>query len=417
MASAPVTESSPSKSAIARIFESLKYRDFKLLWVGNLATQAGYWMFSVGQGWLMLQLTEENRALWLAVLGAVGGIPLLLFSLVGGVLADRFDRKRLLLIYQAVNLVSITVFAALVWFGWVQIWHVLAIAFIFGTSQSLNIPLRQSLVPSLVAREDLLNATALTSAAWNAMRVVGPSLAGIIIATVDTKGIFVIMVPAYIWAMIWVFQMNIPAKLVVRHVHPVRNLFDGLQFIRRDKVILSLIFTITIPTLFALPYLQFVPLFASDILQVGPQGLGFMEGAVGLGALIAALGVAGLGQIRHKGLLMIIVMTAYSALVGLFGISPNFVLSLVLLWFSGIAWSILNALNSTLLQYATPDEYRGRVFSVYALTFGFQPIGNLLIGMIANGVGPREAVFIGGMLGVLGTLALAWINPRLRKTD
>ncbi|MBI5880252.1 MAG: MFS transporter [Chloroflexi bacterium] len=412
-------DQSAARAALGRIFGSLKYRDFKLLWIGNLATQASYWMFSVGLGWLVIQMEDTNRAGWLALLGVASGVPLLIFSLLGGVLADRFERKRLLMTYQAGSLVFISVFAALVAFDLVQMWHVLLIAFLFGVAQALNIPLRQALVPALVDRSDLLNATALQSAAWNAMRVVGPALAGMLIATVDTKGIFILMVPSYIWAMIWVAQMEIPPH-PPRHraVHPVRNLVDGLQFMRRDATILTLILTVTVPTLFSLPYMNFVPLFASDILQVGPGGLGVLQGAVGVGALIAALAMAGLTGTSRKGLWMIVVMVGHSVVIALFGLSLNYYVSIALLFVSGIAWSVMNALNSTLLQLATPDEYRGRVFSVYALTWGFQPLGGLLIGGLAEALAsPAYAIAITSMVGAVLILLATVMSPHMRRME
>ncbi len=419
MATKLFARQSPLRRSVARTFGSLRYRNFRLLWTGNIATQAGYWMFGVAQGWLVLDMEQSNPALWLGVVGFANGLPLLLFSLFGGVLADRFDRKKLLLTYQICSTTFITIFAVLVTFHLVQIWHVLVIAFLFGSMMSLNIPLRQALVASLVEREDLLNATALNSVGFNSMRVIGPSLAGVLISTIGTLGVFWLMVVCYIWAMLWIVQMQIPPHEHTAHHErsPLRNLVDGLHFIRRDVNVLSLMLLSAIPTFFALPYLQLVPLFARIIFQVGATGLGLMEGAVGLGALLASLIVATLGAVRRKGILLVGVTIAYAALVALFGISPSFPLSLFILFISGIAWSMLGSLGSTLVQITTPDEYRGRVFSVLSLTFGMQPLGNLLIGSLAEALGAPIAVAIGGSLGALSSLLLAWRNPRIRKMD
>ncbi len=418
MATVPAADQPAAvKGAVARVFGSLRHRNFRLLWVGNLATQAAYWMFTVGLGWLLIELEDANRPFWLAMLGVASGVPLLLFSLIGGVVADRFERKRLLVIYQALSLVFIAIFAALVTFDLVETWHVLAVSFLFGAVMAMNIPLRQALVPSLVDETDLLNAIALTSAAWNAMRVVGPSLAGLIIATSSTKGIFWIMVPTYVWAMWWVVQMNIPPLPAAHRArHPIANLVDGLKFIRGDATIGLLIAAVTVPTLFALPYMNFVPLFASDILRVGPEGLGMLQGAIGVGALIASLAMAGLSGIARKGFWMVTVILAHSAVVAGFGLSQDFRLSLLMLFLSGIAWSVMNALNSTLLQLATPEAYRGRVFSVYALTWGFQPLGSLLMGTAAEAL-DSTPLAIAAVNGV-GAVLMLWMVlavPRLRR--
>jgi MFS family permease len=418
MSSRSIASMSPLRRSLGRTFGSLRYRNFRLLWTGNVATQAGYWMFSIAQGWLVVNIEHDNPALWLGVVGFVGQIPLLLFSLVGGMLADRFDRRKLMLGYQAFSTVFITVFAILVTLNLVQIWHVLIVAFLFGTAMALNIPLRQALVPSLVEKQDLMNAIALNSAAWNAMRVVGPALAGILISTIGTLGVFWIMVVCYAWAMVWVWQMDIPpAVQPAKRQSPLATMVDGVRFVWHDKNIMSLMIAVSIPTMLVLPYVNQVPLYAADILNVGATGLGMMEGAVGLGALITSLVVAGMGGVQHKGLLMIILIVAYSILVGLFGISTFFPLSLIFLALSGIAWSSLNSFNSILIQVASPDEYRGRVFAVYALTFGFQPIGNLAIGALADVRGAPLAIGLGAILSVAITVALAWRNPRMRAMD
>lgn len=417
MATGSIAQPSPLKRSLERTFGSLRHRNFRLLWTGNVATQAGYWMFSVAQGWLVLELTNSNPALWLGAVAFAGGIPLLLFPLIGGVLADRFDRKKLLLIYQSFSTVYITVFAILVTFKLVEIWHVMVVAFLFGTTMALNIPLRQALVPALVGKADLMNATALNSVGFNAMRVVGPALAGIFIATIGTLGIFWLMVVFYVWAILWVVQIELPPREPVGQSNPFKNLTDGLRFMRHEPNLISLMLSIAVPTLLVLPYLYLVPIYAKTILGVGPTGLGMMEGSVGLGALVAALVVAGMGILRNKGRIMIAVIVAYSLLVSLFALSPFFPLSLLILALSGIAWSALNALNSTLIQMSSPDEFRGRIFSVYALTFSLQPIGNLVIGPLADAFGAPVVIAGSGLLAAILSLALAWLNPRMRRMD
>ena len=418
MATSSIALPSPLKRSLERTFGSLRHRNFRLLWTGHVATQAGYWMFSVAQGWLVLELTTSNPALWLGAVAFAGGIPLLLFPLIGGVLADRFDRKKLLLLYQSFSTLYITIFAILVTFKLVEIWHVLVVAFLFGTTMALNIPLRQSLVAALVGKADLMNATALNSVGFNAMRVVGPALAGVLISTIGTLGIFWLMVVFYVWAMLWIVQMELPPREPVKQqVHPFKNLTDGLRFMRGRPDLISLMLSISVPTLLVLPYLYLVPLYAKNILGVGATGLGMMEGSVGLGALVAALVVAGMGIFRNKGRIMITVIVAYSLLVSMFALSPFFPLSLLLLALSGIAWSALNALNSTLIQMAAPDEFRGRVFSVYTLTFSLQSIGNLVIGPLADAFGAPVVIAGAGLLAAVLSLVLAWLNPRMRRMD
>ena len=404
------------KDVLTRTFSSLRHRNFRLLWIGSIATQVGYWMFNLAQGWLALQLT--NSEFWLGMVGFASGIPMLVLSLVGGELADRYNRRTLMLTYQVISMICITVFAALVTLQLVQLWHVLLIAFLFGSIMSLNIPLRQALLPDLVERDDLTNAVALQSVGWNAMRVVGPALAGVLIAYVGMEGIFWLMVAGYVWTMIMVFQMHIPNKAnAMRARHPLHNMFDGLQYIWGRKDILILMISLSVPTLFAMPYLQLMPVFARDILHVGAQGLGVLSSAVGAGALVTALAVAAMRDTHHKGRWLIIASTLFGVAVAAFGLSPSYPLSIVLLAATGVCFSVMQAFNSVLIQTLTPDEYRGRVFSVYALTWGLQPLGNLAVGWLAEAISAPWAVFIGGVVSIIGMGLLVWRSRRLWEMD
>jgi MFS family permease len=406
----------PIKRSIIRTFSSLRHRNFRLLWIGSIATQVGYWMFNLAQGWLAFQLT--NSEFWLGLVGFVSGVPMLVFSLVGGELADRYNRRNLMLIYQLCSMVFITVFAALVTLRVVTIEHVIVISFLFGSMMSLNIPLRQALLPDLVERDDLTNAVALQSVGWNAMRVVGPALAGVLIAYVGMEGIFWLMVAGYLWTLVMVFQMDIPTKTSMMQLrHPLHNMLDGFHYIWKRKDILILMLSLSVPTLFAMPYLQLLPVFARDILQVGAGGLGVLSSAVGVGALVTALVVASMGNTKRKGWWLIGASALFGLTVAAFGLSQSYVLSIVLLAATGICFSVMQAFNSVLIQTLTPDEYRGRVFSVYALTWGLQPLGNLVIGWLAETTKAPLAVFIGGMVSTLAMLVLAWRSRQLREMD
>jgi MFS family permease len=416
MAVDSVARPSVFKTSLSRTFASLRHRNFRLLWIGSIATQVGYWMFNLAQGWLALQIT--NSEFWLGLVGFVGGVPMLIFSLVGGELADRYNRRNLMLIYQLCSMVFITVFAVLVTLNLVLLWHVLLIAFLFGLMMSLNIPLRQALLPDLVERADLTNAVALQSVGWNAMRVVGPALAGVLIAYVGMEGIFWLMVAGYLWTLVMVFQMDIPTKTSIMQLrHPLHNMLDGLRYIWQRKDILILMLSLSVPTLFAMPYLQLLPIFARDILKVGAGGLGVLSSAVGVGALVTALVVASMGNTRRKGWWLIISSSLFGLTVAAFGLSQSYALSIVLLAATGICFSVMQAFNSVLIQTLTPDEYRGRVFSVYALTWGLQPLGNLVIGWLAEITKAPLAVFIGGMVSTLAMLVLAWRSRQLRELD
>ncbi len=403
-----------NRALTLRTFSSLRHRNFRLLWTGNLATQAGYWMNSVAVGWLVFEKTHS--AAWLGVSGFVSGVPLLLFSLVGGVLADRFNRWKLLMLNQMLGMGIALTYALLLTLGLIEVWHILVLSFLFGVTQAINVPTRQAMLPTLVEREDMVNAVALHSVGMNTMRIVGPSLAGVLIATIGAVGCYWIQAVGYVWAMANVFQMRVPLQLHIdRSVSPLRALMDGIRYLFGDQTLLGLMTLVAVPTLFAFPYQQLLPLFAEKILHVGPTGLGLLTSAVGSGALITALGLASAGSIPAKGRLLAVVLVLFGVAIACFALSPWFLISLIALAGAGITWSIASMLNQTLLQMTSRPEYVGRIMSVYALTWGLQPVGNLIIGGTAEVTGAPIALALGGAVSVMGTVLLLVRLPRIRK--
>jgi MFS family permease len=396
-----------------RTFSSLRHRNFRLLWTGNLATQAGYWMNTVAVGWYVYNQTES--AFWLGISGFISGIPLLLFSLVGGVLADRVNRWKLLMVNQAIGLVIAAAYVVLLLLGILEVWHVLALSFLFGITQAINIPTRQSMLQTLVEKDDLVNAVALHSVGVNTMRIVGPSIAGVLIATLGVIGCFALQAAGYVWAFINVLQMRVPPQTPIdRTRSPLRNLTDGVSYLFSDRTLLGLMLLVSAPTLLVFPYQQMLPLFAEEVLAVGPTGLGLLTAAVGIGALVTALVLASLGDIRLKGRPLAGALIMYGVTIALFALSPWFGASLLALAAAGTSWAIASALCQTLLQTTSKPEYVGRIMSVYALTWGFQPVGNLIIGSAAGVIGAPIALAAGGVLSTLLVVALLVRLPRLR---
>ncbi|MBI5878878.1 MAG: MFS transporter [Chloroflexi bacterium] len=397
-----------------KTFESLRNDNFRLLWTGNLATQAGSFINTVTVGWLVYEKTQS--AGWLGISGFVSGIPMLLFSLVGGVMADRLNRHRVMLFNQMVGMLVSLAFVALLAFDIVEIWHILALSFILGITSSINVPVRQAMVPTLVGRENVVNALALHSVGLNTMRIVGPSLAGVLIATIGPVGCFVVQAAGFIWAFINVLQMKVPPQAPVdRKVSPLRTLTDGLAYVAGDKVLFWILAVVALPTFFVFPYQQMLPLFAEKVLAVGPTGLGMLTSAVGIGALTSALAVASFGNMRGKGRLLMFGLILYPLFIGLFALSPWFAGSLVALLFAGMSWSIASAIAQSLLQTLSKPQYAGRVMSVFAVTWGLQPIGNLAVGGVADAVGAPTALAAGCVIALVLTLALFARQARLRQ--
>jgi predicted MFS family arabinose efflux permease len=303
-------------------------------------------------------------------------------------------------------------FVLILWLDRVEVWQILLLSFVLGIANSINVPVRQAMLPTLVPREDLVNALALHSVGLNTMRIVGPSLAGVLIASVGVIGCFVVQAAGFVWAFINVLQMKPPPQAPVdRAVGPLRTLMDGLVYLRNDRTLMALILLVALPTFFVFPYQQMLPLFAEGVLHVGAPGLGMLTSAVGIGALASALAVASFGNIRSKGRLLAAGLSLYGLFIALFALSPWFGASLLALLCAGMAWSVSSAIAQTLLQTLSKPQYTGRVMSVFAVTWGLQPIGNLVLGGVAEGIhNPPLALAGASFLSVALTL---WMLGRM----
>ena len=381
------------------MFAALTFRDYRLLWTSNMLTQTGRWMQEVATGWLMLELT--NSPTWLGLVGFTRGLPMLLLSLPAGVLADRVDRRRLLLSAQIVAAVLATILATLVATDLVRPWHVLVLSFLSGATMSLIFPTRQALVSTLVPRERMANAVALNSAGQNSARVFGPSLAGVMISAVGTAICFVFQAVGLIGAAIMSFRLRAPARdpnSLPANASAVANLLEGLRYIAAAPRLKGLIGLAAIPTVLAMPYMQMIPVIARDELGTGSAGLGLLMTASGIGALSGSLAVAWIGsRTRDFGNLQIITAAIFGINVALFAFSPWMPLSLVLVALTSGVSAVYMSLNNTILQMSVSDEFRGRVLSVYLMTWGLMPFGTLPMGALAEAFGAPIAVAAGGL--------------------
>lgn len=400
----------------ARLFRSVRqHAQFRLLFGASFATQLGQWFQAVALGWLALELTD--RPAFVGQVAFMTGLPMLLLALPAGVLLDRVDRRRALLSAQAGAALLALALTFIVYNGWTRPWLLLVAAAAAGTLQALAQPAMQSLVPTLVPRDDLPNALALSSAGNSSTRIVGPSLAGMVISAVGLAACFAVQTGTLLAALALTFRVGKARSTASRTVAGTgAGLLDGLAVIRRDRAMTGLLLLAAIPAFFAFPYLQMLPVFARDTLQIGPRGLGFLLGASGVGAVVGALVVAGLGQRRDRGRLLVGSGLLYGLLLSAFAQSPWPLVSGVILVSSGFVGSVYFSLNVILLQLRAADETRGRVLGALALTFGLTPLGALPIGELAQRVGAPWAVTAGALLTslLIGLLALHYGEvPRL----
>ena len=396
-----------------RTFRSLRRRDFRLLWIGTLFSGGGFWVQQTTLGWLAYALTGPG-----VMLGAVNGarsIPLLFFGPFAGVAADRFDRRTLMLVTQGINVVACAAFATVIVTGHLQVWHLFAVTIVTGIAWAFNMPVRQSVIPSLLPREDLMNAVARSAAAFNASRIVGPTIAGLMIAAIGPGENFYLQAAAYFVVALMIVQMRIPpVARASKSVSVLGNLREGAVFIWRHPTLRTQMILALAPVVIGLPYVSLMPIFASDVLQVGPEGFGLLMSAPGIGAVIGTLTLASLGNVQRKGLVLLGAILALGASLMLFSLSRWFPLSFLLLMVTGAVQMVYFTTNQTVIQLTAPEELRGRVLGVYMLNQGLLPLGSLFAGALADLFGaPAAVLLMGGFVAFLA-LAFAIRSPALR---
>jgi MFS family permease len=391
---------------IRRVAAALHHRDFRVLWFGACTSSIGTWMQSLAENWLVLTLTSS--AFFLGLDSFLQQLPIMLFTLIGGVVADRYESRRTLLASQCVQMFCAFTLAILVYTGVIRIWYILVLSFLTGFAQAFGGPAYQVLIPSIVGKEDVPNAIALNSIQFNIARVVGPLLAGATLAVFKRQGV---SEPS---AMAACFALNALSFLVVimalsslhvRYVTGARTesilheVQSGLSYVRREKTILALLILSGITTFLGFPLLTLLPIFARDIFRQGVEGYSTLMAFSGAGAIAGAVIVAWLGKFRHMGLVSLLLMTTFGVLIVVFAASRVLWLSYLLLFMTGVALMIVFSTLTSLVQLIAPNEMRGRVMSIYILAFrGGMPLGSLVSGYLASVVSAPIALGISGVL-------------------
>ncbi|MCS7246547.1 MAG: MFS transporter [Thermomicrobium sp.] len=398
----------------AHLLEALlRYRDYRLLWTSSVLTQIGQWMLQVATGWLMLQLTDS--ALWVGLLGFASGVPFLLVAAPAGALAERLDRRLLLLTCQAGAVLVSAALAGLVVTGHVTPLLLLLGTFVNGALLAANNATRQTLIPHFVPRAALQNAVALLSAGLNTTRILGPSLAGPLVAALGVGGTLLLQAGCLAVALWNTERLPAVPSPSTPGISFFRTFAAGLTYVRQSPIVLALILLASIPTIFVFPYLQLLPVFARDVLQIGPSGLGLLYTVGGSGAVIGSLFVASLQRARRRGALMVAIIVVYGAVIALFTLTRWLPAVLCCLFVSGFLGASYMALNNALLHLAVDDEVRGRVMGLYMVTWGFMPLGALPMGALGDLVGVPRAVLVGALTSSLAALLVAWRVPALLR--
>jgi MFS family permease len=416
---APVVSSRPSTARRSGMFRALSHRNFRLFWIGAFLSNVGTWMQAVAQGWLVLQLT--NSPFWLGLDAFMATAPGFVLTLLGGVFADRIDRRRLLLYTQVVAGLAALALAALVATSVVNRWMVLAFSFVTGCCMSLASPSYLAMTYDLVGREDLANAIAMNSTQFQLSRVVGPALAGVAFRVFGLAGCFFangvsfIAVVAALW-MVRMDKVSNAAAPSAKQRAIWRDLVDGIRYVRNRPRVSSLLLLSGVNSLFGAPYFSLVPIYARDIFHLGETGLALMMGTAGAGAFFGALLVAYLGDFRRKGWFVLGGAILFGICIAGFAVASRLTMSLMFLFGLGFALVVSIAITNTLLQKLVTDQMRGRVMSMFLLSFmGTMPIGNILAGTASQHFGPQHTLAFGGFVVTMVATSVLIFNRRLRE--
>lgn len=402
----------PPRGPVARTFSALRYRDFRLLWFGAFMSTTGTWMQTVAQGWLVLQMTDS--AFLLGVDGFLATGPMLIFSLFGGVIADRVSRKKIMILSQYLQMGFAFILALLIFFGQVKVWHIFLLSFLTGSAQSFSGPAYISLLPLLVGRSDLPNAIAMNSMQFNLARVIGPLLAAVTLAAWGFAACFAINGFSFLAVIVALLLIRTPP---VNPAAEQRGMLDemkaGFEFVMKRRTLLLLTFLAFAGTFLGMPIVTFMPVVARSIFALDATGYASMLMVYGVGSVVGALLVAATGHQPKKGRLALMFQMAFAVLLLAFGLSRSLSFSMVASFFAGACIVAFISLYSSLVQLTTTDAMRGRVMSIFMLAFrGGMPLGNLLAGWVAQRWSISLALAINGV--VLAVVALVFI---LRRTD
>lgn len=395
-------------------FQALRNRDYRFLLLAHVGTGITLWMDIVVRSWLVWQLTTDPFLLGLVNL--LQAIPFLIFAFPAGMVADRFDKKRVLMVSQASTLVLHAALATLIASGTAQLWQVFLTAFLAGVAQAFIQPARMSLIPTLVKGGDIINATGLSGAANNSTRIIGPSIAGTMVGLVGSAAVYYVMAAVFILVILATAMMRVP-RTEARSAAPAvgENLREGFRYIRQDRIVLTLLLVTIIPMVFGMPYITLLPVFADNVFGIGASGLGLLTSAPGIGSVVGAGAVASAGNFRRKGLILIFGAFAFGVFLVIFSLSRWLPLSLVSLMLVGMSATAYNTLSTALLLTIPPREFRGRVMSIFMMDRGLVPLGSVMLGAAAAQWSAPLAIGMTGGICALLALAVTLYVPSVRR--
>ena len=408
------TRRPPPSSRWSVMFRALQHRNFQLFFGGQLISLIGTWMDNIAEAWLVYRLTGSS--LLLGTVAFAGQIPVFLLAPLGGMAADRWNRRSIVIATQASSMVLAGILAALTISGRVKVWEVVTLAALMGVVNAFDIPARQAFLVEMVGREDLMNAIALNSSMFNGARVIGPAIAGILVASIGEGWCFFANSVSYIAVIAGLLLMKINRRAAREPMaSALEHIAEGFRFVRHTMPIFALLMLLGLVSLVAMPYSVLMPIFAARILHGNARTLGTLMGATGVGALTGALVLASRTGLKGLGSWVAFSCAGFGAALILFSFSHWYLVSLVFLVPVGFFMMVQMASSNTLIQAMVPDRLRGRTMAVYSMMFmGMAPLGSLLAGALGNRIGAQWTVAIGGFGAVVGGVIFSRHLPRLR---
>ena len=405
------SETKTSRLSWRNMLVAFKHRNYRLFFAGQGVSLIGTWMQNVAQGWLVYDLTRS--AFLLGFVTFLSALPVTVFTLLAGVVADRHSRRAILIANQTAAMLLAFLLAALVYWRVVNIWHIAGIGLLTGIANAFDMPTRQSFVVDMVGKEDLLNAIALNSSMFHTARICGPALAGLLIASIGEAGCFTLNGLSFLAVIAAYAAMRMPVRASTTNNQSVRHAtLEALRYVRGDRVIRAIVVVQAVVSVFGLPYAVLMPVFAREMLHTGAAGLGYLLAANGIGALLGALTLASLGTHPHQRRLFFGGLLGFCGMVIAFAWSHWFWLSALLLLCAGYCMIIAFATANTAVQTRTPDHLRGRVMGIYVLAFlGLNPFGALLAGALAHATNASIATTLGEVVCLVAVAVVMRLMP------
>ena len=409
-------ETHSGSQRLLQALSALRHRNYRLYWFGQLSSVLAQNMEGVAQGWLVLELT--NSPLLLGITGLAFAAPTIALTLLGGVVADRADRRRIMILSQTLSAVTFFLLANLILLEWVVYWHVIVFAILSGCVRAFDRPSRMALLPQMVPKEDIANAVAVGGTIWQLNRLVGPAFAGMLIYLIGIGPTYYFCFAASLSAVVLWLGIRLSTQPTAPSAGGVmQHMAEGLNFIRKNEIYFIFIAIIFFNSAFGMSYLILMPVFARNVLDVGSQGFGFLQSVGGAGALVGVLAVAWFSHSRGKGMQALSGALLFGVLLILFAASNSYMLSLALAFMLGVASQFYMTTISTVIQVNLPNELRGRVMGIYGLAWELMPVGGMIAGAIAEFAGAPIAVGFGGFMVAGMALLVAIFYPSVRRLE